>query len=173
MPSLTYQISFPGGDTEGVFNSEYRIPIAGPVSVSLFNDIGSVGTLERNQLALDPTGYNGILTSFPGTTVSRTLQMAPGTNFRLRDSAGIEFVIQLPIVNAPFRLYYAFNALRLSEQIVAPPSVFNVDSIKGQVAPDVYQSVIEPQLAGLLVNPQRINFFEPRSTFRFTVSRTF
>jgi outer membrane protein insertion porin family len=113
------------------------------------------------------------LTSFPGTNVSRTLQMAPGTNFRLRDSAGIEFVIQLPIVNAPFRLYYAFNALRLSEQIVAPQTVFNVDSIKGQVSPDVFQSVIEPQLAGLLVNPQRINFFEPRSTFRFTVSRTF
>jgi outer membrane protein insertion porin family len=173
IPTLSYQIAFPGGDTESVFNAEYRIPIAGPVSVSLFNDIGAVGTLQKDQLALNTTGYDNLLTQFPGTSIASTLQIQPGTNFRLRDSAGIEVVIQLPIVNAPFRLYYAYNPLRLSEQIVAPQSVFNVDSIRGQVSPDVFEDLVQPQLANLLVNPQRINFFEPRGTFRFTVSRTF
>jgi len=38
--------------------------------------------------------------------VKQQLAIAPHTNFRLRGSAGIEFVVQLPIVQAPFRLYY-------------------------------------------------------------------
>jgi len=173
IPTLAYNISFPGGDTEGVLNSEYRIPIVGPVSFSLFSDIGAVGLLRPNQLKIDPSGYSNILTQFPGIPVSNTLQVQHGTNFNLRSSAGIEFVVQLPIINAPFRLYYALNPFRLSEQIIAPPSVFSTALIRSQVSPDVFQNVIQPQLSNLLVNPQRINFFEPKSTFRFTVSRTF
>jgi outer membrane protein insertion porin family len=173
VPTVQYEISFPGGDTESVFNAEYRIPIAGPVSVSLFNDIGADGIFRRDQLQINPTGYANITSQFPGIPVSNTLQIAPGTNFALRDSAGIEFVIQLPIVNAPFRLYYALNALRVYQQIVAPPSVFDTDTVKAEVTPDVFQNVIEPQLQNSLINSERINFFEPRSTFRFTVSRTF
>ena len=172
IPTLSYQIAFPGGDTEGVFNSEYRIPIAGPVSMSLFNDIGAVGALQRDQLAISSAGLQNITSQLPGTSVSNTLGLQSGTNFRARDSAGIEFVIQLPIINAPFRLYYAFNLLRLSQQIIAPPSVFNSGIFISQVSPEVFILVIQPQLANTLANPQRVNFFEPRSTFRFTVSRT-
>jgi hypothetical protein len=36
-----------------------------------------------------------------------------------------------------------------------------------------YDAIIQPELNNILANPQRINFFEQASTFRFTVSRTF
>jgi outer membrane protein insertion porin family len=173
VPTLAYQITFPGGDTSGVFNGEYRIPLIGPVSMSLFTDVGTVGALKPNQLQLASEGFSNLGTEFPGVSVSDRLQIQSGTNFKLRASSGVEFVVQLPIVNAPFRLYWAYNFDRLSEQIVAPPSHFNTDAILGQVPPDIFNSVILPQLASIEANPQRINFFEPKSTFRFTVSRTF
>ncbi len=173
IPTLSYQISFPGGDTSGVVNAEYRIPIAGPVSVSLFGDVGAVGALRTDQLQLNSAGFENLVSQFPGIPISSRLQMAPGTNFKMRTSTGIEFVIQLPIVNAPFRLYYAYNPFRVSQQIIAPLSQFNLDGIKSQVTQDVFNNVIQPQLAQIQFNPQRINFFEPKSTFRFTVSRTF
>jgi outer membrane protein insertion porin family len=173
VPTLAYQITFPGGDTSGVFNGEYRIPLVGPVSMSLFTDVGTVGILRPDQLQLAPEGFTNLTTQFPGVPVNDTLQIRPGTNFKLRASSGVEFVVQLPIVNAPFRLYWAYNFDRLSQQIVAPPSQFNTDAIRGLVPADVFNSVILPQLAIDQANPQRINFFEPKSTFRFTVSRTF
>jgi outer membrane protein insertion porin family len=174
IPALTYQISFPGGDTSGVFNGEYRIPIAGPVSTSLFADVGTVGVLAKSQLALNDTGFSTLTTQFPGNSISKTLLIEHGTNFRLRSSVGIEFVVQLPIINAPFRLYWAYNLARLDQQIIAPQSIFTVpDSIKLSLPPGVYQSQFVPQINSLLINPQRINFFEPASTFRFAVSRTF
>ncbi len=102
------------------------------------------------------------------------MQIQPGTNFKLRSSVGIEFVVQLPIINAPFRLYWAYNLARLDQQIVAPASIFTVpDYVKLTLPPGVYQSQFVPQINNLLINPQRINFFEPASTFRFAVSRTF
>ena len=173
IPTLNYQISFPGGDTSSVVNAEYRIPIVGPVSFSLFGDIGASGVLRKNQLALDSAGFANLVSQFPGASVSSTLQLEHDTNFKLRMSTGFEIVVQLPIVNAPFRVYYAYNPFRLSQQIVAPASQFNLDSVKSQVTADVFNSIIQPQLTSVQFNPQRINFFEPKSTFRFTVSRTF
>ena len=176
VPLLNYQITFPGGDTAGVFNGEYRIPIVGPVSSSLFVDVGAVGILRKDQLQINPSGLTNLNTLFPSVPVSNTLSIQPGTNFKLRSSAGVEFIVQLPIINAPFRLYWAYNFNRLEQQIVAPPSSFqssSLENIRLSVGDSIYNSQIVPQLNSLLVNPQRINFFESRSTFRFTVSRTF
>ncbi len=36
----SYQVTFPGGDTNIVGNFEYRIPIVGPVTLALFADAG-------------------------------------------------------------------------------------------------------------------------------------
>ena len=36
----SYQVAFPGGDTNIVGNFEYRIPIVGPVTLALFFDAG-------------------------------------------------------------------------------------------------------------------------------------
>ena len=175
IPVLTYEPSFPGGDTSGVINAEYRVPIVGPVSASAFFDTGEVGIFRKDQLQLNSTGLSNITTSFPGFS-NPSLVIQPGTNFRLRASAGIEFVVQLPIINAPFRLYWAYNMDRLEQQIAAPLTNFqsiNYQNLRQSVGPSLWDSQVLPQLLNYQVNTQRINFFEPANTFMFTVSRTF
>jgi len=176
IPVLTFEPSFPGGDTSGVVNAEYRIPIVGPVSSSIFLDAGTVGALRQDQLQLNSTALSTITSLFPNSGVSNSLIIQHGTNFRPRASAGIEFVVQLPIINAPFRLYWAYNFNRVEQQIAAPLSNFQsteLSAIENSIGPSIWNSQILPQLRNFQVNTQRINFFEPVSTFRFTVSRTF
>jgi hypothetical protein len=106
----------------------------------------------------------------------------------LRGSTGIEFVVQLPIIQAPFRVYYAFNIHRLHSQLLAPPDFIESSEIcdpslgdrcpaRGRLPstlpPDVWQFQVRPQIEQLLKNPGSLNYFEPARTFRFTVSRTF
>jgi len=174
VPALVYNFTFPGGDTEAVGNFEYRVPIVGPVSAGLFFDAGENGSLRRGQLQIDPNGLQQLQTQFPGTPINPTLTLAPGSNFKLRTSTGIEFVVQLPVVNAPFRIYWAYNLNRYHQAIVAPPSAFFInDNLRLSLPPGVLESQILPQLNSLTANPQKLNFFDPRRTFRFTVSRTF
>ncbi len=174
VPVLAYQTTFPGGDTQGVGNIEYRIPLVGPVSMSLFFDAGINGALRRGQLQQDPGGLRQLQTQFPSATINPTIAMAPGSNFRVRTSTGVEFVVQLPIVNAPFRIYWAYNPMRYGRTIVAPTGAFTVsDSLRQSLPPNVFETQILPQLNTFVSNPQRLNFFEPARTFRFTVSRTF
>jgi outer membrane protein insertion porin family len=174
VPTLNYQITFPGGDTQSVLNAEYRIPIAGPVTVALFSDLGTVGIWKRNQLQLNADGFASLAAQYPGAVLSSQLPIAGETNFKLRASTGVEVVINLPIINQPFRLYWSYNLRRLSQQIIAPPSVFDIpDSVKQTLPFGAYESQILPQINSLLFNSQRINYFEPVRTFRFTVSRTF
>src|SRR5207247_1781767 len=40
-------LTFTGGDTQLLFNLEYRIPIIGPVSFAPFIDVGSVFNLQK------------------------------------------------------------------------------------------------------------------------------
>ena len=42
-----------------------------------------------------------------------------GTNFRPRASTGIEFQVILPVLNAPFRIYYAYNFMRFNDNVIA------------------------------------------------------
>jgi len=175
IPVLTFQPSFPGGDTSGVFNAEYRIPIVGPVTAAGFFDAGAVGALRTNQLQISSTGLSGIQSFFPDYN-NTSLQIQSGTNFKPRASGGVEFVVQLPIINAPFRLYWAYNFARVEQQIAAPSAIFKsnqLQAIENSVGSSIWNSQILPQLQNFQVNSQRINFFEPKSTFRFTVSRTF
>jgi len=174
VPLLTYTIVYPGGDTQIVGNAEYRIPLVGPVSMALFADAGVNGILRRSQLNLDPNGYNQLQSQFPNTSLSKSIVLAPGSNFAPRTSTGVEFVVQLPIVQAPFRLYWAVNPTLYSHQVTAPAGTFYLsDAVKNSLPPNVYQQQIVPTLDQLLKNPQIIDFHERRSTFRFTVSRTF
>jgi outer membrane protein insertion porin family len=193
VPVLGYTITFPGGDLQSYGNFEYRIPIVGPVQAALFFDGGTNGILRKGALRLDPTGFSNLTASFPDAVSSgalaadRRLNIAPGTNFRLRGSTGIEFVVQLPIIQAPFRIYYAYNIHRLYSQIAAPPDYLNPSEISDKLGPDglpigllprtlppdVWANQIRPTLQQLVNNPGRLNYFEPQRTFRFTVSRTF
>jgi outer membrane protein insertion porin family len=175
VPVLLYNVAFPGGDLEGVGNFEYRIPLIGPVSMSVFTDVGANGILRRDQLQIDPTGLTALQQQFPTATISQKLQLAQRSNFRPRVSSGLEFVVQLPIVNAPFRLYWAYNALRYKELIAASRGDFFLsDQQRQSLPPGVLQNSVLPQLTGLLdQRAQRLGYFEPLRTIRFTVSRTF
>jgi outer membrane protein insertion porin family len=182
VPLVGYTITFPGADLQGVTNFEYRIPIAGPVSMTLFADLGTDGILNKNALKLDPTGVANINQQFPLVNQNQQLQIASGTNFKLRNSTGIEFNINLPIVQAPFRIYWAYNPLRVHETIIAPFDKINLVNLAGTcqalgltdpLHPNQCDPSILYQIQPVLQNPGRLNYFEPRSTFRFTVSRTF
>ena len=167
----------PGGDTQVVTNVEYRIPIAGPVSLSLFNDIGIDGALYKSQLSADPGTVTQINEVFGAKTISSHLPIIGDTNFKPHSSSGIELVVQLPIINAPFRFYYAYNFLRLNETILGRQGQFKVDdSVKATLPPGVYEFQIVPQLQTLIQTETQnlpASLLEPKHTFRFTVSRTF
>ncbi len=45
---------------------------------------------------------------------SQNLTPLAHTNYVLRMSTGVELQVILPVVNAPFRLYYAYNPLRVN-----------------------------------------------------------
>lgn len=176
IPVISYQIAFPGGDLQGLGNVEYRIPIVGPVTMAFFADGGTNGIVKRNGLQLNSVGLQDLQKTFPGAGLGANLPLGSRTNFRFRSSAGVELVVQLPIVQAPFRLYYAYNLNRLRQQIIAPDNFFNssdVDALKMRVPPGVFENQILPQLETFSNSPARLNFFEPTRTFRFTVSRTF
>jgi outer membrane protein insertion porin family len=183
IPTLAYQVSFPGGDTQGVANLEYRIPIAPHVSASLFGDIGATGAVRKNQLQLNSADLTSLQQQFPATSISPTLPFQPGTNFKLRSTAGVEVVVQLPIVQAPFRIYWGYNLNRMAQIISAPTTQFpgnpddpkdpNMQQYRLQAGPYVWATQIQPRLDSILLSPQRTNFFDPVRTFRFTVSRTF
>ena len=133
------------------------------------------GILRKDQLQLNSDRAVQHCRIFPSFT-NPALLIQPGTNFKLRASAGIEFVVQLPIINAPFRLYWAYNFDRLEQQIAAPLTNFqsiDYQNLRQSVGPSLWDSQVLPQLQNYQVNTQRINFFEPANTFRFTVSRTF
>jgi len=175
IPTLGYTITFPGGDTEGIFNAEYRIPLYGDkVGLSAFFDAGSVGVLRRDELNLNPAGVTALQQSFPTSNVSSELSLAAGSNFRPRASTGLELVVQLPIVQVPFRLYYAYNFLRYNQFIVAPPGDFYISKeLADSLPPGVLQDQIIPQMTKSVGNPAQFSYVDPLTTLRFTISRTF
>ncbi len=182
VPVLSFVATRPGGDTQAVGNLEYRIPIAGPVELDVFTDAGIDGALRKSQLQLDSAAVNLLHEEypnpdFPNLKISQQIQVAPGTNFTPRVSSGIQIVVQLPIVHAPFRFYYAYNISRLTDTIVQPRGAFFLsDETKAALPPGVYTTQILPQLNTILDHQAfRIpsSLFEPKSMYRFTVSRTF
>ena len=182
LQTLAYSITFPGADMQAVTSFEYRIPIAGPVSMALFTDFGTDGIVNKGGLKLDPTGVANINQQFPLVNQSEQLQIASGTNFKLRMSSGVSFTVNLPIVQAPFVIYYAYNPLRLHETIVAPNEIVNTTNLfqtckslglLDPLHPDQCSPLILGPLQNVLQNPGRLNYFEPSHTFRFTVTRSF
>jgi outer membrane protein insertion porin family len=168
---LSQTISFPGGDTQLLANFEYRIPIAGPVQIAPFVDVGWNGVWRRSQLRLNEEGLEALQEVFPRVEFSEQLELVSDTNFRPRVSTGLELLIFVPVLNVPFRIYWAYNALRLTETIFIPSAQFEVP--EGVVLPPgVFENQILPSL-GVVFQERRVRFDEPAKTFRFTVSRTF
>ena len=182
---LEYIPTRPGGDLQAVLNLEYRIPIVSRVTFDLFNDAAINGVLRPSELGLDPTAAASLQQQFPNPDfpnlkISNNLPILGGTNFRPHTSAGAEIVVFLPIVNAPFRFYYAYNYLRLTHTLTPPIGAWYFDpTVENSLKQlGVYNTQVVPSLQTFLEQLQSSqtippSLLEPKSTFRFTVSRTF
>ena len=114
-----------------------------------------------NQLTLNPgrvTELNGL---FPQSEFTKQIRISPHTQ-DIRTSTGLELQVMLPVVNAPFRLYWAYNPNRLDTNL-QPPIVADRSMFPNQVT----------FLNAISAYGRAIPFREPRKTFRFTISRTF
>jgi outer membrane protein insertion porin family len=139
-----------GGDSQLVFNVEYRIPIFGPLQFATFFDIGSAFNLldlsnqtEQSEFIPDqilgqeilnprgesarareirratppeslgglPPGFRSVFI-FGEKQVSREVllsQSRAGILDNYRYSLGGELRVQVPVINVPFRLIFAWN----------------------------------------------------------------
>ena len=156
-----YQLIFPGGDTQGVGNFEYRIPIVGPVNLAFFFDAGINKISRPDQLTMNEGRVSELNNLFPQAGFDGRAKIAPGTQ-KLRTSTGIELQVMMPVVNAPFRLYWAYNPT-IVQQALQPPVV-----VDRSFFPNNETFVQSVGLFG-----RASPFFERRKTFRFTIGRTF
>ena len=156
-----YQLVTPGGDTQVVSNFEYRIPILGPVTLAPFIDAGVNKITRTDQLTMNPDRVSQLNALFPQTGFNGRVIIAPGTE-NMRMSTGLEIQVMLPVVNAPFRVYYAFNPLLVREYINTPV-VADRSFFANQAT---YNNAVA-------TFGQSYPFFEKRGTFRFTIGRTF
>jgi outer membrane protein insertion porin family len=156
-----YQLVTPGGDTQVVTNFEYRIPIFGPVTLAAFFDAGVDKLAFYNQLKLNPDRIATLNAQFPEAAFLNRAVIAPHTQ-QARASTGLELQVLLPVVNAPFRVYYAYNPL-LVREFLQPPIVADRSYF-----PNAATFANALQQFG-----QALPFFEKRGTFRFTIGRTF
>jgi outer membrane protein insertion porin family len=103
------------------------------------------------------------LQGFPGApNLKQQLSLAPGTNFRLRGSTGIEFGVQLPIIQAPFRIYYAYNPTTV-QQTLRSPIVLDPSTMPNAATVANAIGTYSPAYPDM----------EARHSFRFTIGRTF
>jgi outer membrane protein insertion porin family len=94
-------------------------------------------------------------------------------------STGAEISVIMPVINAPFRLYYAYNPLRLYERPFCNDVILgeNKESCSAEL---ITRTMFPPGGAGdytyaeaMAAYGARYQFREPRKTFRLTVSTTF
>jgi outer membrane protein insertion porin family len=161
MTMPTYQLITPGGDTQVVTNFEYRIPIVGPVILAPFADAGLNRILRPSQLTMDPSRVSDLNNQFPQAGFNGKVIIAPGSQ-RIRVSTGLELQVMLPVVNAPFRLYWAYNPSVVREYL-QPPIVADRSSFPNQ----------NTFLNSVASYGQAYPYMEKRSLFKFTIGRTF
>jgi outer membrane protein insertion porin family len=184
------QITFPGGDLSVVTNLEYRITIYGPVALAPFIDMGIDPVVRKSQLQIATQQYQTVIgtqfgcpvltqtitanTCSPGSVLipppAQDLQVLGSTNWRPRMSTGLELQMFLPVINAPFRIYWAYNPLRLDSPANPPiPITRSMFPSNGQ------SKGAGDYTYGLAKQAYSPSFLlrEPRKTFRFTVATTF
>jgi outer membrane protein insertion porin family len=196
IPLPIYRLSSVGGDTSLTSNLEYRFPIINQVTFALFTDFGLTFNSEPTQLrqsvlglsALNstpfgcPTVINGDCFGTQEVKFPLYLHDVPHTNVVPRMSNGAYLQVTLPIINAPFVLYYAYNPLRLyrnaPQQLAVPlyctPGVTTClkNFFPANEAGDFsFQQAVQYYD----LNPQDENYTlrEPRKTFRLTISTSF
>ncbi len=150
-----------GGDTRLLFNFEYRIALAGPISLASFFDVGAVFNMRKYQDQVVTSNYvnqtitpTGVIINSSGTIATRDelesaisgstgdglpsgfrtiyltgesrsynlLRLSENATSFLenrRASVGMEFRVQVPMINVPFRLIFAYNP-NANPDITAP-----------------------------------------------------
>ena len=180
IPLPVYALSPIGGDTQITSNLEYRIPIAGPVTFALYVDNGLNMALNHSQLQENPqldstlnSGLYGCATYTNGScqggvpfTFPNRMGAVPGTNIIPRTSVGPYISMMAPIINAPIEIYFAFNPNRLHQdqgrQILFNRSMFP----QGGAGDFTYQQALAYYGSDYFI-------WEPRKTFRVTISTSF
>ncbi len=160
-PVPIYQITTPGGDTSGYFNAEYRIPVVGPITMAPFVDVGMNRVAWKNQLKVNPGEVSMLNAAFPSAAFTDEIRIDPQTE-KLRMSTGLEIQVILPIVQAPFRIYYAYNPFVVREYLQGP-IVMDRTMFPNSATFANAISTYTPAYPD----------FEQRGTFRFTIGRTF
>ena len=196
VPLPIYGVASIGGDTNLTTNVEYRIPVVGPFTFSLFDDFGIDAAVNHSQLKQSPEGFASLTAplygcpvynngscqgGIPGADVGFKENIRPisGTNFVPRMSTGAELGAFMPILNAPVRIYYAYNPLRLYETPYCNDVL--VGGKQGSCSAElITRSMFPSGGAGDYTYEEAIQgygsryvFREPRKTFRFTISTTF
>ena len=181
VPLPIWRIVYPGGDTSIVTNAEYRIPIVGPVTLAYFVDTGWNMALRQSQLRLSSqqlTTLNSGLYGCPylnsdftcggqqSFTFNQDIKPINSTNYTTRMSTGMELQVIMPVVNAPFRIYYAYNPLRM-RTLASPPTTITRSMFPAGGAGDYsYRQAVATYNSQYTLR-------EPANTFRFTVATTF
>ena len=120
--------------------------------------------------------FGGVQLTKPHSFSDQYLRTVPGSNYVPRMSNGAELQVILPIVNAPFRIYYAYNPLRLYKNL---PQQLALPQTAPAGTPS-FQSLFPNTGAGQYSYQQAVQLYgadyvlrEPRKTLRLTVSTTF
>ncbi len=180
IPIPIYRPVSVGGDVKFTNNLEYRIPIAGPVGFAIFNDFDITSVVRQSQLRQSVEGadqlnsplygctsyYNGSCQGGQSIKFINLIRPISGTNVVPRDSIGGEISALLPIVNAPMRLYYAYNVSRLFENVQGESLITRSMFPAGGAGDYTYNQAITAY-------DSLLHFREPRKTFRLSVSTTF
>ncbi|MEZ5393606.1 MAG: outer membrane protein assembly factor BamA [Bryobacterales bacterium] len=107
-----YRMVFPCGDTRFVYNLEYRIKLFGPVVLAPFFDIGFNRNIFNDQVRLNPGRVAELNDAFPQAGFEELVLQIAATE-KMRSSTGLELQVMMPVVNAPFRFYWAYNPLHV------------------------------------------------------------
>jgi outer membrane protein insertion porin family len=156
-----YQTIFPGGDIQGVGNFEYRIPLAGPVTLAAFFDAGLDKIVRTDQLTLKSSILDDLNAQFRQAGFDQRVKIAAGTQ-KIRTSTGLELQVMLPVVNAPFRVYWAYNPSIVNEYIIKPIAADRSMFPNYATFSNALQTYGAP-----------FAWPEKRKVFRFTIGRTF
>jgi outer membrane protein insertion porin family len=110
-PFLSSEVRPVGGDTEALFNAEYRIPLFWQLSTAAFFDIGT----SFNARSLTKESFETMTTvqstGAPVTVLTVLKPLKPGQDFLplYRASVGGELRFPIPLVHIPLRLIFAWN----------------------------------------------------------------
>ncbi|MFP5228581.1 MAG: outer membrane protein assembly factor BamA [Acidobacteriota bacterium] len=181
VPLPVYGIATLGGDTNFTWNMQYMIPIYGhTVGFNFFNDFGMDMAMNKGQLLQSPEGIDALNSPLYGCPnyvngtcqggqqiqFDKYIEPIHGTNYVPRDSAGGELDVMMPIINAPFRSYYAVNPLKLFT-FFTRTDLITRSMFPAGGAGDYSYAQAEQFYNGLYV------LREPSKTFRLTVATTF